>query len=165
MRWPHCRLARPDRANERTDVLQKLLRRLTTPRADTDPQRLVALAAAALLLEVSWADHEISEAELDIIDRALRTTFGLDADEARELIEQSRRDHAESVGVYGYTRAINDSWDEAAKFDLLVALWRLALADDELNRYEEHHIRKIAELLYLSHARFIEAKLKAKRTD
>lgn len=145
-------------------MLMKLLKRISTPQNESDPNRLVALAAAALLLEVSWADQDISERELALIDTALQRTFGLGAEDSLELIEQSRRDHAESVGVYGYTRAINDSWDEPAKFDLLVALWRLAFADDELNRHEEHHIRRIAELLYLSHDRFIEAKLKAKET-
>jgi uncharacterized tellurite resistance protein B-like protein len=67
------------------------------------------------------------------------------------------------VGVYGYTRTINESFTEEQKFELVTALWRLALADDGLHRYEEHTIRKIAELIYLSHSRFIEAKLTAKR--
>jgi uncharacterized tellurite resistance protein B-like protein len=146
-------------------MLQKLLNRLKTPNADAEPARLVTLAAAALLLEVSWADHDISDAELTNIGAALQTTFGLAEADTAELIAQSRRDHEQSVGVFGYTRAINESWEEPAKFDLLVALWRLALSDDDLNRREEQVIRKIADLLYLSHARFIEAKLSAKRND
>jgi uncharacterized tellurite resistance protein B-like protein len=145
-------------------MIRRLLKRISAPATEADSQGLVALAAAALLLEVSWADQDISERELELINAALQRTFGLDAEASQELVEQSRRDHAESVGVYGYTRAINDNWDEPAKFELLVALWRLALADEELNRHEEHHIRKIAELLYVSHDRFIEAKLRAKRT-
>ena len=144
-------------------MILKLFKRLTEPAAESDPQRLVALAAAALLLEVSWADHDISDAELAGIARALQRTFGLGESETAELLDQSRQEHAESVGVYGYTRAINENWDEPAKFELVVALWQLALSDDDLNSHEEHVIRKIADLLYLSHARFIEAKLKAKR--
>jgi len=145
-------------------MLPKLLKRLTRPAAEPDRERLLALAAAALLLEVSWADHAITDAELTLIEQALRTQFGLGEQEVRELIDQSRRDHDESVGLYGYTRVINAAWDEPGKFQLVLALWRLALSDDELDRYEEHTIRKIAELLYLSHARFIEAKLIAKRS-
>jgi uncharacterized tellurite resistance protein B-like protein len=38
----------------------------------------------------------------------------------------------------------------------------LALADDRIDKFEEHTIRQAADLLYLSHSRFIEAKLKAK---
>jgi len=144
-------------------MLTKLLKRLSQPAAEPDPERLTALAAAALLLEVSWADHEITATELGVIETALRTQFRLEDHEVRELVEQARLDHEASVGLYGYTRMINDNWDEPRKFELVLALWRLALADDELDRYEEHTIRKIAELLYLSHARFIEAKLRGKR--
>jgi uncharacterized tellurite resistance protein B-like protein len=78
-------------------------------------------------------------------------------------VEESRREHEQSVGLYSYTRTINAAWSEEQKFALVTALWRLAMANDELHRYEEHTIRKIAELLYLSHERFIEAKLRVKR--
>jgi len=144
-------------------VLRRLLDFLKEPEGATDKERMVMLAAAALLLEVAWADQDISEAELATIERQLGKQFGLSRDDVNELIEESRQNHGNSVGVYSYTRNINDAWDEPRKFELILALWRLALSDDQLHRYEEHTIRRIAELLYVSHTRFIEAKLKAKR--
>lgn len=144
-------------------MLGKLISRLIQPEPQEDPQRLVALAAAALLLEVAWADHDIADAELALIERQLQSEFGLSEAEVTELVEESREAHEASVGLYGYTRTLNDAWDEEQKFALVTALWRLALSDAGLDRYEEHTIRKIAELLYLSHSRFIEAKLTAKR--
>jgi uncharacterized tellurite resistance protein B-like protein len=145
-------------------VLGKLLDKLKAPdEADENPEHLLALAASALLLEVAWADHDIADEELSIIERALKAQFGLSEDEVRTLVDESREAHDDSVGVYGYTRTINESFTEEQKFELVTALWRLALADDGLHRYEEHTIRKIAELIYLSHSRFIEAKLTAKR--
>lgn len=145
-------------------MLEQLLNRLKEPpAAEEDAQHLQALAAAALLLEVAWADHEIADAELTLIEQELRNQFGLGEDEVAQLVSESREAHNESVGMYGYTRTINEEWDEPQKFALVNALWRLALANEELHHYEEHTIRKIAELLYLSHNRFIEAKLTAKR--
>lgn len=144
-------------------MLSRLLNSLKQEAPPEDRERTLALSAAALLLEVAWADHHIGEEELSLIERQLRATFALGAAEVTELVAESRRDHEESVGLYGYTRTINEHWDEPRKFELVTALWQLALGDDELHRYEEHTIRKIAELLYLSHARFIEAKLTAKR--
>ncbi len=144
-------------------MLGRLISRLTQPEQEPDPTRLQALAAAALLLEVAWADHEIADAELSIIERQLESQFGLSRDEVRELVEESREAHEQSVGMYHYTRTINEGWNEEQKFELVTALWRLALAEAGLDRYEEHTIRKIAELLYLSHARYIEAKLRARR--
>ncbi len=144
-------------------MLGRLLSRLTQPDQEADPTRLQALAAAALLLEVAWADHDIADAELSVIERQLERQFGLSRDEVQELVEESRLAHEQSVGMYHYTRTINESWNEEQKFELVTALWRLALAEAGLDRYEEHTIRKIAELLYLSHARYIEAKLRARR--
>lgn len=144
-------------------MLSQLLNRLKEPPAEEDPQHLQVLAAAALLLEVAWADHEIADAELALIEQELRSQFGLDDDEVTQLVSESREAHKDSVGMYSYTRTINEEWEEPQKFELVTALWRLALANEELHHYEEHTIRKIAELLYLSHNRFIEAKLTAKR--
>jgi len=161
-RKPNSPLEKAPR-EEQKSMLSNLLKRLTSPEEETDQERLVPLAAAALLLEVAWADHDIADAELALIEQQLRSEFGLSEAEVTELVEESREHHEDSVGLFSYTRTINDAWDESRRFALVTALWRLALADDGLHRYEEHVVRKISELLYLSHERFIEAKLTAKR--
>lgn len=144
-------------------MLGKLLRLVKEPDEAPDQERLVMLAAAALLLEVAWADHDISDEELDLVRRQLCRQFHLSEDEVSSIVTESKQHHEDSVGMHSYTQTINGVWDEPRKFDLIVALWQLALSDDELNRYEEHIIRRIAELLYVSHDRFIAAKLRAKR--
>ena len=141
-------------------MLTKLLEKIRNrdkpgERDDTD---LVPVAAATLLLEVAWADHDIADDEVVVIRKALVEHFALDDATATEVIEESRQQHDKSVGLHRFTRAINDAWDETERFDLVVRLWELALSDQVLDRFEEHTIRKIAELLYISHSRFIEAK-------
>lgn len=144
-------------------MLGSLLDRLKNRNADEeDADRLVQMAAATLLLEVAWADHDIADEELDIVAETLQSQFDLDEEEIGEVIEASRAAHDESVGLYGFTRTLVEAWDEPERFELVVMLWKLAFADDRLDRFEEHTIRKIAELLYVSHARFIEAKRTAR---
>ncbi|MGA0839519.1 MAG: TerB family tellurite resistance protein [Pseudomonadales bacterium] len=143
-------------------MLKSLLDRLLspTPRADTkDP---VALAAAALLMEVGWADQTATTAEIAHMRETLIERFGLDESSVSALIDDAAAAHAQSVGLQRYTRLITEHWDEPARFDLVVRLWEVALADDALDRYEEHTIRRIAELLYVEHNRFIEAKRRAR---
>lgn len=41
-------------------------------------------------------------------------------------------------------------------------MWELAYADTELEKYEEYIIRKVADLIYVSHSEFIRAKTTAK---
>lgn len=148
-------------------MLSQLLARLKEPIATTEEetQELLPLAAAVLYLEVAWADHHIGEDELAQIGARLREQFQLPASEVEELIRESRAQHDASVGLYRFTRTLNDGWDEDKKFQLLVRLWELALLDNELHAFEEHTIRKIAELLYVSHDRFIEAKITARRSS
>ena len=52
--------------------------------------------------------------------------------------------------------------EELDKVLLVENLWRLALADDHLDKYEEQMIRKTADLLYVSHSDFIRTKLRVR---
>ena len=146
-------------------MLSHLLARLKEPLAKTEEEvtQLLPLAAAVLYLEVAWADHDIADEEMDLIGRTLAEQFDLPADELEIIISESRAQHDSSVGLYRFTRIINDAWDEESKYQLIVKLWELAYSDNVLHSFEEHTIRKIAELVYVSHSRFIEAKLKVKR--
>ncbi len=141
-------------------MISALLERLRGQAADTESKddNLITLAAATLLLEVAWADHDISEDELAAVRRALIDQFGLAAGEADEVIAESRSQQQESVGVQDFTRTLVEAFDEQQRFELLTHMWRLAYSDATLDRFEEHTIRRISELLYVSHARFIEAK-------
>ena len=144
-------------------MLARLLERIQAPAAEDSPETTVELAAAVLLIEVAWADHHVADAELRAIERALKAVLQLSADDVRILIDESRTAQQESVGLHRFTRAIVDAWSVEQRFELLVQLWRLAYSDSGLDKYEEATIRKIADLLYVDHPRFIAAKLKAKR--
>lgn len=43
---------------------------------------------------------------------------------------------------------------------LLELLWEVVYADAVLEKYEEHLVRKLAELLYVPHSQFIATKLR-----
>lgn len=146
-------------------MLSHLLARLKEPLAKNEAEaaQLLPLAAAVLYLEVAWADHDIAEEEIQLIGGILTDQFDLRPEELQILITESRAQQESSVGLYRFTRIINDAWDEEVKYQLVVKLWELALSDNKLHSFEEHTIRKIAELLYVSHSRFIEAKITAKR--
>jgi len=121
-----------------------------------------ALAAAALMFEVVWADHEISQSELVTAKTLLKQIFSVEEDAVMSIVADAEERLRESVGVHGYTSFLNESMSEEDKFSVVTALWQIALAEDGIDVMKEHSIRKTSDLLYLSHSRFIEAKLKAK---
>ena len=116
------------------------------------------LAAAMLLFEVAWADHEITGAEVESMVSTLTQLFGIEESAARTLTDRAVETHEIETSIYPFTRAINDALSIEEKQKLITTLWRLALADQIVDKYEEHAIRRIADLLYVPHRDFIRAK-------
>ena len=138
---------------------------LAEPEQPENEAELIAAAATTLLLEVAWADHELTSDELQRVKSGVQSLYGLADSLVDTLIADARQRHEASVGVYEYTRTLNGGLDADEKVALLVQLWRLALADDELHAMEEHVIRRISELLYVPHSRFIAAKQQAREAQ
>ncbi len=140
------------------------LRGLFAPQQAEDPaaaRRRLRLAAAMLLLEIAWADFDLQPGELEAVGAALGRSFGLDASQVDLLLAAAQSAHEEEVSIHPYVREINRCFDLEAKERLIEEMWRVALSDRVLDKYEEGQIRRIAELLYVPHARFIRAKLRA----
>jgi len=116
------------------------------------------LAAAVLMFEVVWAAHEVSDADVALVTELLVVQFALDEHRVAEIIAETRISHDESVGVFPFTRVINENLAEEQKYQIIKSMWTIALVDNELDVLEEHTIRRIADLIYLPHARFIAAK-------
>ena len=125
---------------------------------ERDPEHAVSLACAALLIEVAESDFKRSPAERDALLASVHRLFGIDQREARELIELAEQEHVNSTDYFQFTRLINRTYTPRQKVRLVEALWRIALADDELHSHEEHVIRRLADLLHVSHKDFIAAK-------
>jgi uncharacterized tellurite resistance protein B-like protein len=128
-----------------------------------DDSRTLQLAAAALLIEVSKADYVINyttdNIEQQAVVAAIRQQTGLQDDELNTLLTEAQQTSAASTSLYEFTSLINANYSEVQKFNLIRELWRVAAADGEIHKYEDHLIRQIAELLYVPHAQFIRAKL------
>ena len=122
----------------------------------------VPLAAATLLMEVSWADHKISCEEMKISAKKLSEIFSLDDHQANALLEEGKILMNESVGLQQFTTLLNENLAADQKFSIVLALWEVARDNDSVDALEEHQIRNISELLYVPHSKFIEAKLSSR---
>ena len=119
------------------------------------------IAAALLMVEIGQADNEWREAEIETIVTRLARLFDLDEAEAKALFDEARREEESRVSLHPTIQVINRHFTPEQKQRILTDCWRVAFADGELDHYEEHQIRRIAELLYLPHSRFIQAKHRA----
>jgi uncharacterized tellurite resistance protein B-like protein len=126
---------------------------------DERPVEARNLAVAALLVEVLRADYEVSEIERRQVLDSLRGMLAIDPVAGEELLAlaEARVDRAHDL--HQFTSEINRRLSPEAKVDLVRELWRVAQADEVVHKYEEHIIRRIADLLHVSHRDFIAAKL------
>ena len=138
--------------------LQDYFRRHLEPGADPDPEHAIRLAAAALLIEVARADVEVEEAEARLIERLLVETLDLDPREVDELVELAQAEIAEGASLHQFTHLINQHYDVADKRRFMEQLWRVAWSDGRIDDYEEHLLRRLAELLHLRHREFMQAR-------
>lgn len=126
--------------------------------AGKEAEHALQLSTAALLLEMMHADHEITEAERQTVFRSMQEKFGLSGTEADELLQLAQAEHKESTDYYQFTSLINKHFSPEQKVAVIEHLWRVAYADNALDKYEEHFVRRIADLLYVPHSEFIAAK-------
>lgn len=120
--------------------------------------RELRLAACALLLELAHADQEFTDDERQHVENAVRRHWGLDEDEAAELLSLAERERARATDLWQFTRLIRENYSQGQKMVLAEVMWGVVYADGELSSREEYLLRKISPLLglevgYLSEAR------------
>lgn len=120
------------------------------------------LAAVALLVEVAMADGTLDDSECNALKLAIEKSHGLRGEELDSLLNKAKNHQKDATSSYGFTRVINDEFSPNEKFQLVENMWTIAYADGDLDKYEEHRIRKLSELIHLPHAEFIRAKLNAR---
>ena len=119
-------------------------------------------ACIALMLETSMADDLLDESEIKTLKATLINDFKLEENEIDELIEISKKNVDDSTSLYDFTRDINDNFESEERIKLIESMWKIAYADGNIDKYEEHIIRKVSNLIYVAHSDFIKAKLSAK---
>ena len=118
----------------------------------------------SLMIEVAYADNQLDESELKAMANSL-SKLDIQQEEIREIVNETLAKSKESISFYEHTRILNDQLDYDQKKDVLNSVWSIAFADGQMNKHEEHLIRRIADLLYLNHKDFINSKLDHKNNE
>lgn len=144
--------------------LKRFFRENLAPSAsDTaaEAKHRVQLAVGALLLEMTRVDGEIRPEQCARVEAAIREQFDLSSEETAELIRLAEAERDDATDYFQFTQLINAHYTAEQKEAIVEQLWAVALADQELHRYEEHLVRKVAQLLHVPHGAFIAARHRA----
>ena len=142
------------------DAIQRFFNEtLAQPDGANPPAPSLELATAALLFEVARADYHLDDSEVALLRELLQRRFALADADLDELMRLAREEADSAVDHYQFVSLIKAHFDYAQRFELVRMMWRLSLADGEQHHLEEHRIRRLAELLHVSHSDFIRTKL------
>jgi len=142
-------------------ILLKFLTIETIEISPADIEHALRVATAVLLVEVARADFIIVPSEKLRLRELLEQQFHLSTQELDALLEEAEADADRMVSIQHVTRLLNQHYDHAMKRRVVEMMWQLVYADGEKDHYEEHLIRQVADLLYVSHSEFIQARHKA----
>ncbi len=129
-------------------------------------QQALRRAVAGLLLEMAFtdfgdgvADDARRDTKMGATRRLVGERFQLSDSSAAALVNDLSRPQNRYTSYFEPVALINKHFSAQQKVDLIRQLWQVAFADGEADPYEDHYVRKIAELTYVSHTDFISAKL------
>lgn len=118
---------------------------------EQEREHSVQLATALLLVEVARADYNVDIREHRELVKLLEDSFALSKKETELLIEEAESESDRSASLQGFTRRLHETLTVEEKHRVVEMLWRVAHADRHLDKHEDHLVRKIAALLYVSH--------------
>jgi len=145
-------------------ILHKLFRSSEPQSSVFDQEHALHVATATLLVEVCRADFVEQQSELDRMRQLLAQQFSLNETDLDELMIQARESSDKLVSIQHITRLLNEQFDASMKVRVVEMMWQVVYADGIKDRYEEHLIRQVSELLYLPHSKFIQARHKAEQS-
>lgn len=122
--------------------------------AELDIQRVTAM----LLVEIARADHEVGVEELKAIQEALSGASALPESEINAILQEAVNEAESAVSLHAHLSVINEQFDKASKIALVEQMWRVAMANGDIDHYEEYTIRKLCDLLFVKHRDFMQAK-------
>ena len=115
-------------------------------------------AVSDLLFEASRVDGDVTLNDTAIAKKTLVDLLRISEREADRLFGESSLVENRITSYQPLTNLINRSLTYEDKTALIRAMWSIAHSDGSIHSFEDHIVRKIADLLYVSHTDFIYAK-------
>jgi uncharacterized tellurite resistance protein B-like protein len=108
------------------------------------------LAAAALLVEAARVDGHFGAEERQAVERLLSQHLGLGEARVRELMAEAEAAADEAADWQGFTRVLNDSYEQDERLELVEMLWEVIERDGHVDTLEASLMRRVPALMYVS---------------
>jgi len=107
------------------------------------------IIVAALLIHAAKIDENYTDAEKEIIKKAIMDLNKLSADKAEQILNDAEKKEEESNQIVGFTREIK-KYPTEFRLKIIEIIWKIVYSDGTNDSYESNLIRRICGLLYVS---------------
>lgn len=121
-----------------------------------------AIALGVLLWVVAETDNKFLKEEEDKIKEVLNTHAKISKEQIPVVLATIKQAAEERIDIWSFTHPFANL-EDSEKITIIENLFRVACADNDLDHYETETIRKMANLMGVTHGNFIDAKIKIKK--
>ena len=107
------------------------------------------ILVTSLLIHAAKIDDNYTDAEKEIIKKALISLNAVTSSEAEELLKKAEKIEQESNQIVVFTREIKKNSMEY-RLKIIEILWKIVYSDGSTDSYESNLIRRVCGLLYIS---------------
>ena len=111
------------------------------------------------------SDGESTDEEQAAVLKILKEQFNLADAEVAQLSELGHQTAKAANDFHQFTSLINRELALPEKIRIIETMWQVAYADSQISAHENHLMRKMADLLHISHGDYVAAKMRAKPAD
>lgn len=146
---------------------ERLLKSLTVQPEQEEFEQFdrIQIATCVILLEVAKFDFDFSSIEKETTKAILKHEFSISEDAIEDLMKIAEEKREDRVDIWDFTNVINQNFSREEKIKIIEAAWKIIYADNKLDKYEDHYVHVLADLLRLRHDELIDAKLRVLYND
>ncbi|MCB0323285.1 MAG: TerB family tellurite resistance protein [Bdellovibrionales bacterium] len=108
------------------------------------------IATAVLLLEMAGADEDYAPEEVKSCFAAFQRQFDVEDDETLRIFESAEQLREEKGKIDEFVQVINERFNDRQKQIIMAMIWRIVIADEVVENYEQRFASQLRTRLQLS---------------
>lgn len=121
----------------------------------------VLVAVSVLLLEMAGKDSDYAPEEVDEIMALIQSEFHLKRDQAVNILELADAARSKTDKIDEFVEAVNIHFSTEQKQMVMAMIWKVVIADGQIDKYEKRFTTQLKNRLMLSDAVAEKAQLMA----
>ena len=112
--------------------------------------RDLEIATGVLLLEMAGADQDYAPEEVRTIFAIMEKQFGISDADTLQILEDADKLRQQEGKFDEFVSAVNEHFDEKQKLIILAMIWKVIIADELIEKYEQRFAADLRQRLQLS---------------